>query len=190
MSLRSFLARALGVAPGAVPVPVVSGFRRDVSPEGVELVKHFESCLEPIGGGKFEAYPDPAHGWGVPTIGWGTVAYEDGRKVRQGDVIDQSRADELLAWELREKAEGVERLVKVPLTHDQFAALVSFAYNVGEGNLASSTLLKKLNAGDYEGAAKEFPKWNRAAGKVLRGLTSRRMSEQALFRGERPFIMP
>lgn len=190
MSLRSFLARALGVAPGAVPVPVVSGFRRDVSPEGVELVKHFESCLEPIGGGKFEAYPDPAHGWGVPTIGWGTVAYEDGRHVCKGDVIDQARADELLSWELREKAAAVEKLAKVPLTHDQFAALVSFSYNVGTGNLASSTLLKKLNAGDYEGAAKEFPKWNRAAGKVMRGLTRRRMSEQALFRGERPFLIP
>lgn len=160
-----------------------------VGPDGIALVKHFEGCLEPVGNGTFKAYPDPAHGWSVPTIGWGTIAYEDGRKVARGDVITQDRADELLAWELSQKAKEVKRLVTVPLTQGQFDALVSFAYNLGAGNLGESTLLRKLNAGDTEGAAGEFPKWNKANGRELLGLTRRRMSEQRLFRGERPFIV-
>jgi lysozyme len=160
-----------------------------VGPDGIALVKHFEGCLEPVGNGTFKAYADPAHGWNVPTIGWGTIAYEDGRKVRRGDVITQDRADELLAWELSQKAAEVKRLVTVPLNQGQFDALVSFAYNLGGGNLRESTLLRKLNAGDVVGAAEEFPKWNKAAGRELLGLTRRRMSEQRLFRGERPFIV-
>lgn len=161
-----------------------------ISEESLALIKHFESCLRPIGGGRFEAYADPAHGWNVPTIGWGTIAYEDGSKVKRGDVIDQARADELLAWEIGVKAAAVRRLVKVPLTPNQFGALVSFAYNVGPGNLSRSTLLRKLNAGDVHGAADEFRRWNRAAGKVLAGLTRRRESERRLFLGLRPAIVP
>src|SRR5690606_28906419 len=144
--LKKLLAALFGGGAKSSPQPWA------VSPEGIELIKHFESCLKPIGGGKFEAYPDPAHGWGVPTIGWGTIQYENGKKVQKGDVIDQARADELLKWEVNEKAAGVLRLAKVPLTRDQFGALVSFAYNVGLGNLQKSTLLKKLNAGDHAGA--------------------------------------
>jgi lysozyme len=175
------LRKILGPTPSPEPAPAV------ISQRGVDLIKHFESCLKPVtvkGVQMFAAYADPAHGWKVPTIGWGTITYEDGRKVAQGDLINQARADELLAWELGVKAEAVRRLVNVPLNSDQFAALVSFAYNVGPGNLGRSTLLKKLNAGDYAGAADEFPKWNRAAGKVLRGLTRRRNSERNLFLGK------
>jgi GH24 family phage-related lysozyme (muramidase) len=78
--------------------------------------------------------------------------------------------------------------VKVPITDDQFGALVSFDFNTG--SLHKSTLLKKLNAGDYEGAANEFPKWNKAGGQVLRGLTRRRKSEQNLFLGKEDYIIP
>jgi GH24 family phage-related lysozyme (muramidase) len=78
---------------------------------------------------------------------------------------------------------AVRRLVKVPLNANRFDALVSFTYNVGEGNLAKSTLLKKVNAGDHAGAAKEFHKWNKAGGKVLPGLTRRRASESLLYQG-------
>ena len=79
--------------------------------------------------------------------------------------------------------EAVRRLVKVPLTANQFDALVSFCYNCGEGNLAKSTLLKRVNAGDHDGAATEFHKWNKAGGKVLAGLTRRRASESLLYQG-------
>ncbi|EAA7932780.1 lysozyme, partial [Salmonella enterica subsp. enterica] len=75
----------------------------------------------------------------------------------------------------------VSRLVKVRLTQGQFDALVSFAYNLGARTLSTSTLLRKLNAGDYAGAADEFLCWNKAGGKVLKGLTRRREAERALF---------
>lgn len=155
-----------------------------VTKTGLDLIKHFESCLKPTGRGTFRAYPDPAHGWKVATIGWGTIQYPNGEKVRRGDEITQERADELLAWEVGEKAEGVRRLVTVGLDDHQFSALVSFAYNLGLGNLKRSTLLKKVNRGDFDGAATEFIRWNRAGGKVLDGLTRRRMSEERLWRGE------
>ena len=167
-----------------------------VSARGIECIKHFESCLKPLGNGKFAAYPDPAHGWRVPTIGWGTILYPDGQPVKRGDVITQERADALLAWEVAEKAEAVRRLVRVPVNADQFAALVSFAYNVGQDEdadtiaegLGDSSILKKLNAGDYKGAADEFLKWTRAGGKVLPGLVRRRKSERNLFLGKEDFI--
>jgi len=168
------------IAP-LLPPPVVSA-------RGIECIKHFESCLKSTGDGRFRAYADPAHGWKVPTIGWGTIAYEDGIKVQRGDVITQERADALLAWEVAEKAEAVRRIVKVPVNADQFAALVSFAYNVGVGNLESSTLLKWLNAGSYNNAADQFLKWTRAGGKVLPGLVRRRKSERNLFLGKEDFI--
>jgi len=164
-----------------LPPPVVSA-------RGIECIKHFESCLKPLGNGKFAAYPDPAHGWRVPTIGWGAILYPDGQPVKRGDVITQERADALLAWEVAEKAEAVRRLVRVPVNADQFAALVSFAYNVGVGNLEVSTLLKKLNAGDFDRAANEFLRWASAAGKPLPGLVRRRKSERNLFLGKEDFI--
>lgn len=174
----------------AEPIPVpASPPAFVVSQRGIDLIKHFESCLKPIGGGLFEAYADPAHGWRVPTIGWGTIEYPDGKKVQRGDVITQDRADYLLAWEMEEKAKAVQRLVTVSLNADQFAALVSFAYNLGIGNLGSSTLLKKLNARDYVGASNEFPKWCRADGKIMAGLVRRRQSERNLFLGKDRFII-
>ena len=166
---------------GTVPKPKMA--TPSINARGIELIQHFESCLEPIGNGRYRAYPDPAHGWKVPTIGWGTVGYPDGSKVKRGDVISQQYADELLAWEVGEKSEGVRELVKVKLNDDQFSALVAFSYNVGLGNLKSSTLLRKLNAGDFVGASMEFERWNKANGKTLPGLTRRRLSEQRLFAG-------
>jgi lysozyme len=78
----------------------------------------------------------------------------------------------------------VNRLVKVELTQDQFDALVSLVFNIGGGNFERSTLLKKINARNFDGAADEFPRWNRAAGKVMAGLTKRRHAEQSLFQSE------
>lgn len=88
---------------------------------------------------------------------------------------------ELLYKDLTKFERGVDRYVTVQLTQNQFDALVSFAYNLGLGTFQRSTLRKKLNRGDYEGAANELLKYNKAAGKVLRGLTRRRQAERALF---------
>lgn len=161
-----------------------------VNSRGLVLIQHFESCLKSTGDGRFRAYADPGYGWKLPTIGWGTVAYPDGRRVKQGDVITQAQADEYLAWEVAEKAAGVAKLLTVSPNDDQFAALVSFSYNVGLGNLKTSTLLKRFNAGDLAGAADQFLRWNKSNGKVLRGLTRRRQSERNLFLGLTPFIVP
>lgn len=185
----NFFRRKPKPEPTREPAPV----RKAVSPRfnerGLELIKHFESCLEPVGNGMYRAYPDPGYGWKVPTIGWGTIAYPDGTKVKRGDKISQQYADELLAWETDEKADGIRDLVKVKLNDDQFSALVSFAYNAGLGNFRDSTLLRKLNAGDTVGASMEFPKWVYSNDKVLLGLKRRRLSEQRLFTGSKNFIV-
>ncbi|MBK8246259.1 MAG: lysozyme [Gemmatimonadetes bacterium] len=140
---------------------------REVSEAGVRLVQEFEGC-------RLDAYRCPA---GIPTIGYGAT----GPDIRMGMVWTQEQADERLAEDLARFAAGVERLVQVDLTDNQFAALVSFAYNVGLGALAGSTLLRKLNAGDYEGAADQFPRWNKGGGRVLPGLVRRRAAERDLF---------
>jgi lysozyme len=140
---------------------------RMVNDAGVALVREFEGC-------RLDAYRCPA---GIPTIGYGAT----GPDIRMGMKWTQEQADERLAEDLARFAEGVERLVLVDLTDNQFAALVSFAYNVGLGALAGSTLLRKLNAGDYEGAADQFPRWNKGGGRVLPGLVRRRAAERDLF---------
>ena len=159
---------------------------------GRALIKEFENL-------KLEAYPDPGTGGEPITIGWGTtgiVVRESGQvvKIHLGMVCTESEADYWFDEDLAEFEDDVMALVKVPLNQNQFDALVSFTYNVGpdmdedelaEG-LGDSTLLKKLNAGDYAGAANEFPKWNRSGGQVLAGLKRRRAAEQALFLKEPP----
>lgn len=152
-----------------------------INAQGLAMLKHFESCLKRTKRDTFEAYPDPGYGWDVATIGWGTVQYENGKQVRPGDEITQTRADELLAFEVAEKARGVANLVKVPLTENQASALIVFAYNVGLGALRTSTLLRRLNAKDYTGAAGEFSKWTRSNGQRLTGLVRRRTAERELF---------
>lgn len=168
--------------PAALPAPTVSD-------RALSLIKHFESCLEPTGDGRFKSYADPGYGWEVPTIGWGTIQYPDGRKVKRGDIITQSQADEYFAFEVSEKAAGVAKLITVLLNPDRFGAVVSFAYNVGLGNLKTSTLLKRINASDFAGAADEFLKWNKSNHQVLPGLTRRRKSERNLFIGLDNFIV-
>jgi len=152
-----------------------------LSRNGIAVGHYFESC-------KLVAYPDPGSRNGEPwTIGWGHT----GPEVHKGLVWTQQQADAQFLVDVAKFERGVERLVTVPLTQGQFDALVLFAFNVGldidddkiaEG-LGDSTLLRKLNAGDYEGAALEFRKWNKNDGKVMRGLTRRRAAEECLFRG-------
>ena len=157
-----------------------------ISRRGLNLIKEFEGCLKPIGGGKFVPYICPA---GVLTIGWGTTNL-DGKKFDKYSVWTQAQCDTALAVDMEKYEAAVHRRVKVPLNQNQFDALVSFTYNCGEGNLAKSTLLKKVNARDYVGAAGQFPLWNKGAGVVLRGLVRRRAAEAALFRSIAQPMMP
>ncbi|EMG7910472.1 lysozyme [Enterobacter cloacae] len=141
------------------------------SEKGVALIKEFEGC-------KLTAYQDSV---GVWTIGYGWTQPVDGKPIRAGMTIKQETAERLLKTGLVSYESDVCRLVKVGLTQGQFDALVSFTYNLGARSLSTSTLLRKLNAGDYAGAADEFLRWNKAGGKVLNGLTRRREAERALF---------
>ncbi|CAM8556988.1 lysozyme [Enterobacter hormaechei subsp. xiangfangensis] len=141
------------------------------SDKGVALIKQFEGC-------KLTAYQDSV---GVWTIGYGWTQPVDGKPIRAGMTIKQETAERLLKTGLVSYESDVSRLVKVGLTQGQFDALVSFTYNLGARSLSTSTLLRKLNIGDYAGAADEFLRWNKAGGKVLNGLTRRREAERALF---------
>lgn len=136
------------------------------SQKGIDLIKDFEGFVS-------DAYLCPA---GVWTIGYGHTG-----DVEKGMSITQHQAEAVLTVDLERFERAVNRLVDVHLTQGQFDALVSFTFNLGEGNLAKSTLLRKLNEGDYAGAAEEFPKWKRAGGRVLPGLVKRRAAEQRLF---------
>lgn len=128
-----------------------------------------------------EAYPDPAHGWAVPTVGFGHTSAAGPPKVYMGLRITKEEAKAILARDLEAVEAQVRRAIKVPLNDNQLGALVSFTFNLGMGNLSKSTLLKKLNAGDYAGAAQEFGKWVNAGGKPMKGLIRRRADEQKLF---------
>ncbi|ENQ1070488.1 lysozyme [Enterobacter bugandensis] len=141
------------------------------SEKGIALIKQFEGC-------KLTAYQDSV---GVWTIGYGWTQPVDGKPIRAGMTIKQETAERLLKTGLVSYESDVSRLVKVGLTQGQFDALVSFTYNLGARSLSTSTLLRKLNAGDYAGAADEFLRWNKAGGKILNGLTRRREAERALF---------
>ena len=141
------------------------------SDKGISLIKQFEGC-------KLTAYQDSV---GVWTIGYGWTQPVDGKPIRAGMTINQETAERLLKTGLVSYESDVSRLVKVGLTQGQFDALVSFTYNLGARSLSTSILLRKLNAGDYAGAADEFLRWNKAGGKVLNGLTRRREAERALF---------
>lgn len=148
--------------------------------KAIALIKKWEGLF-------LETYLDPV---GIPTIGYGTTAYPNGEKVKIGEKITEERANELLVLHIEDNVtKYFDELIKVPVTENQYNALVSFAYNVGvdydlddiaEG-LGDSTLLKKLNAGDIQGAANEFDVWIKAKGEVLPGLVNRRKDEKALF---------
>nr|WP_256659775.1 lysozyme [Pseudomonas sp. LS-2] len=100
---------------------------------------------------------------------------------RKGMTITEEQAERMLMNDVARFEPELDRLVKVSLSQNQWDALMSFVYNLGSANLASSTLLKLLNAGDYDRAAAQFGRWNRAGGKEMPGLTARRFAEQTLF---------
>ena len=133
---------------------------------GTEILKYFEGC-------KLTAYQDSV---GVWTIGYGHT-----KGVYDGMTITQEEAEQMLLTELEEYEGYVEKYVTVPLTQNQFDALVVWVYNLGPTNFRNSTLLKELNSGNYTAAGKEITRWNKAGGKVLAGLVKRREAEAELF---------
>ena len=119
---------------------------------------------------------------GVPTIGYGTTHYPDGRSVSMNDPpCTEAQARGWLGHDAAGAEAVVDRLVTVPLSSGQHAALVDFVYNLGAKAFSSSTLLMKLNRADYDGAAGEFGRWVRGGGQVLPGLVTRRAQETSLF---------
>ncbi|NES08193.1 MAG: glycoside hydrolase family protein [Okeania sp. SIO2F4] len=146
-----------------------------ISQNCLDLIKKWEGLF-------LNAYLDPV---GIPTIGYGTTRYPNGQTVRLGDRISERDAERYLGSECSRIAQAISQLIKVPVNQNQFDALVSFSYNVGTGAFQGSTLLRKLNQGDYQGAANEFRRWvNGVVGGVkvpLPGLVSRRADERRLF---------
>lgn len=138
-----------------------------INQAGLDLIKSFEGL-------RLKAYVCPA---GILTIGYGHT----GPDVLENQEIDATTATNLLERDLERFEDGVESIVRVYLTDNQFSALVCFAFNLGLGALAKSTLLKVLNEGQFSKAADELLKWNKARGLILPGLTRRRQAERILF---------
>lgn len=136
------------------------------SDKGIALIQDSEGL-------RLKAYKDSV---GVPTIGWGHTG-----DVQMGTSITRAQAETLLREDLHDFERAVTRLVRVPINQNQFDALVCFSFNVGAKALENSTLLRLLNAGNFAGAASQFPNWNKAGGQILKGLVTRRAAEQKLF---------
>lgn len=161
----------------ATPGPSPTSPTRMVSAKGIALIKRFEGCARLRPDGLFEAYPDPGTGDEPWTIGWGAT----GAGIEPGTVWTQAECDARLEADLVRYAEDVTNaLGDAPTAQHQFDALVSFHYNTGA--IARATLTRRHTAGDFEGAAAEFARWNRAGGRMLRGLVRRRATEMALYR--------
>jgi lysozyme len=155
----------------------------NVSDKCIHMIMHHE-------GVRSKPYQCPALLW---TVGVGHVIDPTHAKVPIADrkalpipagwdrVLSNDEIMDILKKDLNRFEQGVDRLIKVPLTQGQFDALVSFSFNVGLGNLQNSTLRMKVNRGEFEGAAEQFLVWTKAGGKVLKGLVTRRTDEQALF---------
>lgn len=141
--------------------------------KGLDLIAEFEGL-------RLKPYLCSA---GVPTIGYGSTFYENGTNVKLTDApITKQRAEQLLKNTADKFAEKVAVLITKPVTQNQFNALVSFAFNVGLSALKTSTLLKLVNANPNDkNIAKEFLKWNKAGGRVVQGLTNRRIKESTIY---------
>lgn len=138
---------------------------------GLELIKDCEGL-------SLQAYHCPA---GVLTIGYGHTSAAGLPPVKPGMKITKAIAETILERDLVKYEDAVKRHVKVDLTDNQYSALVSLCYNIGEGNFAQSTVVHRVNIKDFTGAAAAFAMWNKGGGKVLPGLVKRRALEAALF---------
>ena len=141
----------------------------NISNEGLSLIKKFEGC-------ELDSYKCAA---GVWTIGYGST-----HGIEKGMSISKSRAEELLLEDIAQFEDIVDKAVSVNLSQNQYDALVSWTFNLGGGNLNSSTMLKVLNAGDYENVPEQIKRWNKAGGQVKQGLVRRREAEALLFEGK------
>lgn len=171
--LRAIMAWVMSWISKAEPVfhePEDAPAGQKVSAAGISLIKHFEGL-------RLEAYTDPA---GVLTIGYG-----DTTNVTRGMVITEDEAVERLTRRLAtEFVPGVIAAIQRPMTQGQLDAMVSLVYNIGVGAFASSTLARKFNEGDVQGASSEFVRWKFAGGRELAGLRKRRAAERAVFDGK------
>ena len=142
--------------------------------EGLDLIKLYEGYSP-------SAYLCPANHW---TIGYGAIWGLDHKRVTEDHpAITEYQADQLLRRDVGKSEQSVIRLIRVPLEDGQYDSLCSFVFNLGSGALQSSTLRRKLNKGDYIGAADEFPRWVFAGGRKLKGLIRRRNHERLMFLG-------
>jgi len=143
-----------------------------ISNKGLELIKEFEG---------FSSSPYLCSAK-VPTIGYGSTFYKDGRKVSLSDKpISKEQATQLLEHTVNSFANGLKGKLEVSISQNQFDALVCLCFNIGLGAFANSTILKKINAEDFKSASNEFLKWDSAGGKKLLGLRKRRERERDLF---------
>ncbi len=143
---------------------------REVNQAGVDLIRRFEGC-------RLDAYPDPGTGGDPWTIGYGAT----GPGIAPGVVWTQEEAEARLVEDIAQFAGAVERALTVPVSANEFAAMVSLAFNIGAGAFRKSTLLRLVNDGHFEAAAEQFLRWNRAGGREMPGLTRRRQAERQLF---------
>ena len=144
-----------------------------IGKRGLALIQEFEGC-------RLTAYQCSA---GVWTIGFGNTFYEDGSPVKKGDEIDQVRANVLFLEIVKKFVTGVNKLVTSKVTQNQFDSMVSLAFNIGLGNFKKSSVLRKVNIdpSDTDSIGESFLLWNKAAGKVLKGLIRRRLAEVKLY---------
>lgn len=143
---------------------------REVNQAGVDLIRRFEGC-------RLDAYPDPGTGGDPWTIGYGAT----GPGIAPGVAWTQEEAEARLVEDIAQFAGAVDRALTVPVSANEFAAMVSLAFNIGAGAFKKSTLLRLLNDGHFEAAAEQFLRWNRAGGREMPGLTRRRQAERQLF---------
>lgn len=138
--------------------------------KAIDLAKQFEGC-------SLTAYPDPAYGWKVPSVGYGAT----GPGICQNTVWTQAQAEADLTYRMKGVGARIDELVTVPITDEQKGALADLAYNIGLGAFERSTLLRMLNGHNVQGAADQFKEWTKANGVELAGLVKRRDAERALF---------
>ncbi len=175
-------------APTPTPAPAKPASNAPfLGQKGQDLIKAAEGLAKKLKDGTIAAYPDPATGADPWTIGWGST----GKDIQKGTIWTVEQCQARFLQDAQKFVDGVAKAVgATKTTQNQFDALVSLSYNIGLGNLSKSTLLKKHNAGDHAGAAAEFAKWNKAAGKVMTGLTTRRTTEAKLYATPDPKIAP
>lgn len=163
-----FVARKAGANIPLFNVPLLGGNMR-INQIGADFIKRHEGL-------RLTAYKDVGGRW---TIGYGHLLPPN--EDFEGYTITRTEADTLFTADVKEAEDAVNRLATVPLTQNQFNALVSWTFNLGQGNLQTSTMLRVLNNGDYERAAQELQRWIYAGGEVISGLVNRRQDEANLF---------